>query len=190
MSTQPKNFLTPQEYLAIERKAQYKSEYWNGKMYAMAGASGEHTDIQCNIVFRLRLQLQGGSCRIRSSDMRVQTRSNLYTYPDVVVVCGKPEYADKAVDTLLNPLVIIEILAPSTESYDRGMKFEQYRGIETLRAYLMVSSDRMHVELFSKRDDGQWSFDEWNVSEEIVKIEACKCGLKIGEIYENVEFGR
>lgn len=188
MFTQPKTFLTPEEYLTIERKAERKSEYWNGQMFAVAGASGAHTDIQSNLVFRLRLQLQGGKCRVRASDMRVQTPLDLYTYPDVVVICGEPQYADGQFDTLLNPLLIVEILSPSTEGYDRGMKFEQYRGIESLREYLVLASDRIYAELHAKGADGKWTLSDWKSPEDVVTLESCDCRIKVADLYENVEF--
>lgn len=153
----------------------------------MAGASGEHKRVHSNLLFRTRQQLPA-ACEAWGPDIRVQTTSELYTYPDLVVFCGEPKFGDQELDTLLNPLLIVEILSRSTEAYDRGMKFEQYRGIETLREYLMVSSDRIHVELFTKKGDGVWSFSEWNLAGDLVTLESCNCRLTVGEIYEKVEF--
>src|SRR5208283_3813720 len=127
MSTQSKTFLTPEQYLEIERKAEFKSEYYQGEMFAMSGARFAHIGIVANAVASLHQQLRGGPCRPLSNDMRVRvTPTGLYTYPDVVIVCGEPQFLDSTFDTLLNPSVIIEVLSESTEVYDRTRKFEQY----------------------------------------------------------------
>ena len=119
MSSQPKAFLTPEEYLALERKAEYKSEYFQGEMFALAGATSEHNTIAGNIFGKLRQQLKAKPCRAYISDMRVRIPvTGLYTYPDVIVVCGEPRFDDEYSDTLLNPTVLVEVLSPSTESYD------------------------------------------------------------------------
>ena len=120
--------LSPQEYLAIERKSETRNEYYNGEMFAMAGASREHNLISVNLLRDIGNQLEDRPCEAYPSDMRVSIEATgLYTYPDVSVVCGEPRFEDREVDTLLNPTVIIEILSPTTEAYDRGFKFRQYR---------------------------------------------------------------
>ena len=140
MATQPKTHLTPEQYLEIERKAEFKSEYYQGEMFAMSGASYPHIGIVANAVASLHQQLRRGPCRPLSNDMRVRvTATGLYTYPDVVVVCGEPRFLDDTFDTLLNPTVIIEVLSESTEAYDRGQKFEQYRSLESLAEYVRNS---------------------------------------------------
>src|SRR5664279_880128 len=137
MSTLPKSHLTPEEYLAIERKAEFKSEYVQGEMFAMSGAREPHVLITGNTLSELRQQLRKRPCKAYSTDMRVRVASTgLYTYPDVVVVCGDPHFLDENRDTLLNPTVIIEVLSNSTEAYDRGHKFELYRSQESLAEYL------------------------------------------------------
>jgi Uma2 family endonuclease len=188
MSTQPKVLLTPEEYLAIEREAEFRSEYWSGEMFAMGGAREPHNDICVNVSGELWQQLRSRPCKIYSNDMRVRTVSNLYTYPDGIVVCGERRFLDERRDTLLNPNLIIEVLSPSTERYDRGSKFEQYRGIESLREYLMLASDRIHAELFTKQPNGHWSLSEWSAPEDVVPLESCDCRLKLAEVYEKVEF--
>src|SRR5579872_2476540 len=128
MSTPPKSHLTPEQYLEIERKADFRSEYYHGEMFAMAGAQREHILITGNAVTALHQQLRNRPCEAYSTEMRVKVASTgLYTYPDVVVVCGKPEFLDSEVDTLLNPTLIVEVLSKSTEAYDRGLKFKLYR---------------------------------------------------------------
>lgn len=188
MSTQPKVFLTPDEYLAIEREAEFRSEYWNGEMFAMAGAREPHNDIGMNVSALLWLQLRSRPCQNYGNDMRVRASSNLYTYADGVVVCGERKFLDGRRDTLLNPGLIVEVLSPSTERYDRGSKFEQYRGIESLREYLLLASDRIHTELFTKQPNGQWTLSEWRDPEDIVSLESCDCRLKLADVYEKVEF--
>src|SRR5262245_12190039 len=130
MPTQLKTFLTPEKYLEIERRAEFKSEYYNGDMFGMSGASPRHAWIVPNIVAELRQQLKGRPCRVASNDLRLRVLpSGLYTYPDVMVVCGEPRFADDQKDTLLNPVVIVEVLSESTRDYDRGQKFQFYRGL-------------------------------------------------------------
>src|SRR5215467_426665 len=146
VSTQPKTFLTPEQYLEIERKAEYKSEYYNGEMFAIAGPSLAHVFLVDNLTWELRRQLQGGPCRTASNDLRVFIpATGLFTYPDVVILCGEPRVRDSYLDTLLNPTVLVEVLSPSTEAYDRGLKFEHYQSIDTLREYVLVSCDRVHT---------------------------------------------
>jgi Uma2 family endonuclease len=188
MSTRVKTPLTPEEYLEIERKAEFKSDYWNGEMFAMSGARLAHNAINVNVTLHLALQLRSRCCQTLANDMRIRTVSNLYTYPDTAVVCGEPQFADGEFDTLLNPNLIVEILSPSTELYDRGLKFEQYRRIESLREYLMLASDRIHAELFTKQPNGHWTLSEWSAPEDVVPLESCDCRLKLADIYEKVEF--
>ena len=148
MSTQPKSFLTPEQYLEIERQAASKSEYWQGEMFAMAGASREHNLLAGNLYVSLHQQLRRRPCEVYQSDMRVWIpATGLYTYPDVVAVCGEPRFTDDHVDTLVNPTFVAEILSPTTEAYDRGRKFEHYRKVESLQEYLLVAQEigRAHV---------------------------------------------
>src|SRR5947208_11419299 len=133
MSLHPKPGITPEEYLAIDHKAEYKSEYFNGEMLAMSGASEQHVSIVANVMYLLVGQLKRRPCKAYSSDMRVKVSpTGLYTYPDVIVVCGQPQFADEQKDTLLNPTLIVEVLSESTKDYDRGEKFEHYRTLASL----------------------------------------------------------
>lgn len=180
--------LTPEEYLARERQAEFKSEYFNGEAFAMAGASQKHNLIVGNLVRELGSQLKKSRCEVYPSDMRVRVkRTGLYTYPDVTVVCGKPEFDDEYEDILLNPTLLVEVLSPSTEPYDRGKKFEHYRRITFLREYLLVAQDRCRVERFVKQPDGSWLFfeiDDMAASIELASVEAV---LFVAEIYDKVE---
>src|SRR2546423_11056778 len=157
MPGQATTYLTPEEYLAIERKAEYKSEYINGEMIAMTGASRIHNLITANIIGEMRQQLKEAQCEVYSNDMRVRIpATGLYTYPDAVVVCGEPKLEDDFFDTLLNPALIVEVLSTSTESHDRGQKFSDYRTVESLAEYLLVAQEEYRVEQYVKQSDGRW----------------------------------
>jgi Uma2 family endonuclease len=189
MSTQPKTYLTPEQYLEIERAAEYKSEYYQGEMFAMAGAKWNHNLIAGNLVGGLRQQLRSRPCGVTPSDMRVLvSASGLYTYPDVIVVCGEPRFLDDRQDTLLNPTLIVEVLSPSTEAYDRGRKFEHYRSLESLAEYLLVSSQRVSAELYARQPDGRWLLTAANRLEDTLELPATGCRLALGDIYEKVQF--
>jgi Uma2 family endonuclease len=189
MSTQSKPYLTPEQYLEIERKAEFKSEYYQGEMFAMSGAKFAHMQIVANAVGELRQQLRKQPCQPVSNDMRVCVKPNgLYTYPDVVVVCGKPEFLDSEVDTLLNPTLIVEVLSKSTEAYDRGKKFKLYRSLESLAEYLLISSRDVSVELFTRQPDDQWLLSAKSSLEDSIHLKSLDCHLMLADLYERVEF--
>ena len=157
MSANPKKLLTPQEYLARERLAEFRSEYYRGEVFAMAGASWEHTLIKDNLAAESRGQLKQGPCHVLTSDMRVKiSGTGLYTYPDIAIVCDKPQFEDGEFDTLLNPRALVEVLSDSTEKYDRGAKFAHYRQIPSLQEYVLVSQDRVLMERDPRCADGSW----------------------------------
>ena len=152
MSAMPKKKLTAAEYLAIERAAEFKSEFYDGEMFAMSGASREHNTLKENLVGEFFVRLKGGPCRTWSSDQRVRVdRTGLYTYPDIVVLCGSGEYDPADRDTLLNPDAIIEVLSPSTEKYDRGAKFRLYQQIPSLTEYVLAAQDEPLIEHFARQ---------------------------------------
>lgn len=187
MSTQLKTNLTPQEYLAIERAAEFKSEYFRGEMFAMSGASRGHNLITLNIAAGLVQQMRGRPCEVYSSDMRVKvSATGLYTYPGVVVVCGEPRFEDTHVDTLLNPTLIVEVLSASTAAYDRGQKFAHYRGIESLTEYVLVAQDERRVEHFAKQSDRQWLQTVVESPEAEIELASIQCALRLREIYDRV----
>lgn len=189
MSTLPKPHLTPEEYLEIERRAEFKSEYFRGEMFAMAGATAVHVLIVANATFQLMRQFQSRDCRVYPNDLRVcVSKAGLYTYPDVVAVCGGGEFLDGQLDTLLNPHLIVEVLSPTTEGYDRGRKFEYYRSIESLREYLMVWSDRVHAELFTREPYGIWRLREANLPGDTLDLRSVGCTLKLADLYDKVEW--
>jgi Uma2 family endonuclease len=189
MTTQPSGVrLTAQEYLRIERDAEEKSEFINGEMFGMGGASLRHTVIAANLVRELGSQLRNTPCVVASADLRVATdRHRHYTYPDVVVVCDPPQFVDGHFDTLTNPAFIAEVLSDSTEKYDRGAKSEHYRAMPTLSEYLLVSQDRVHVELYTRSNDG-WLLHEWIDAGATVNLASLHCGIRIAEIYAKVAF--
>jgi Uma2 family endonuclease len=190
MPAQPAVKLSPQEYLDIERQSEVKSEYWYGEMFAMAGASEAHNLIVINVGAELRSQLKEKPCRVYPSDMRVRIpRKSSYKYPDVIVVCGKPEFEDEHRDILLNPTLIVEILSSSTEAYDRGAKFREYRTIETLQEYLLISQDKPLIERYVRQEQTPfWTFSEVAGLDERLELSAITCELALAEVYENVEF--
>jgi len=178
---------TPEEYLSIERNSDFKSEYIGGKIYAMAGGSSEHSIITMNIAGEFYSQLKGSPCRIYSSDMRVKVSSTgLYTYPDVTVVCGEPQYLDEHGDVLLNPTVIVEVLSPSTAAYDRGEKGEHYRTLESLTDYIVVAQDRRWFEHYSRLGDNQWVLTTAKAIDQDIKLTSIGCTLRMADIYNNV----
>ena len=188
MTAVAKKRLTAEEYLAIERKAEFRSEYFAGEMFAMSGASREHNLIVSNLNREVGEQLKDRPCEIYPSDMRVRIPSGLYTYPDVVVVCGSPKFDDDHVDTLLNPLVLIEVLSESTADYDRGTKFKHYRQITSLREYVLVDQEATQIEHFALGGDGKWSLTEIAGLDQVLKLNSIECQIPLFEIYRKVTF--
>lgn len=189
MSAVARARLTPAEYLAIERRADFRSEYFEGEMFAMAGARYDHNRIKDNIAYETRAQLKGGPCIPITSDMRVKvSKTGLYTYPDVVVVCGQPDLEDAHGDTLLNPKVIVEVLSESTEQYDRGKKFRHYRQIASLQEYVLVAHDRPLVESFVRQGDGAWLLTEFPGLGNTFVFGALPVQIKLEDIYAGVSF--
>ena len=188
MSSLPKHYITPEEYLERERLADYKSEYFSGEIFAMAGASRAHNLISGNVSAALITQLRDRPCEVYTNDMRVQAdQSRQYSYPDVVVVCGEPQFRDRREDTLSNPLAIVEVLSPSTEANDRGEKFLRYRQISSLMNYILISQNTRHLEHFVKQSDSSWRMTEADGDETIV-LTSLRCALSLADIYSKVKF--
>src|SRR4051812_15921663 len=188
MSTQPKTFLTPEQYLEIERKAEFKSEYYQGEMFAMSGASLAHNRLVRQLMREFGNELRNGRCEAVSNDLRVFVpATRLFTYPDVVIFCGEPRLMDAQSDTLLNPTVIVEVLSPSTEAYDRGRKFEHYQSIESLREYVLVASDRIHVDLYTRQTDGGWLLTSASRLEDSISLKSAGCQLVLADVYEKID---
>jgi Uma2 family endonuclease len=187
MSSRPKTYLTPEEYLAIERRNEYKSEYIDGEMVAMTGASRRHNLITTSITGQLYPQLRGRACESYSGDMRVRIpTTRAYMYPDAVVVCGEPQLEDDYLDALLNPTVLVEVLSESTERYDRGRKFGFYRTIESLAEYVLVAQDECRVEQYAKQPDGRRLLTDHRSLEDVVEPASIQCTLRLSEVYEKV----
>jgi Uma2 family endonuclease len=185
-ATDVRTTYTPAEYLELERAAETKSEYRYGQIYAMTGASRAHNLISGNLFGELRQQLRGRSCEAYVNDIRVRvSHTGLYTYPDVVVACGEIEFEDDSVDTLLNPVILIEVLSPSTEAYDRGEKFAHFRRLESLQEYILVSQNQIRVERYVRRGE-QWMLTELSAPDDVLEIAAIECGIRMADIYERV----
>jgi Uma2 family endonuclease len=189
MSTVPKPLLTPQEYLARERLADFRSEFYRGEMFAMAGASWEHTLIKDNMAGETRNQLKNGPCRVLTSDMRVKvSTTGLYTYPDILVVCDEPQFEDRVMDTLLNPRIIVEVLSDSTEKYDRGIKFGHYRQLASVQEYVLVAQDRPLVERYVRQADDSWVLTAFSDLKQTFAFGTIPVKVALEEIYRSVEF--
>jgi Uma2 family endonuclease len=180
--------LTEEEYLAIERRAESRSEFYEGEMFALAGASRRHNRIVTNLVIALDTQLREGPCSVYSNDMRVRvTSTGLSTYPDVVVTCREEEFADDEQDTLLNPLVIFEVLSESTGAYDRGRKFEHYQRIGSLSTYVLVTQDAPRIEQYVRQEYGRaWVYTETHEADAVIGIDAIGCDLRLEDVYTKV----
>jgi Uma2 family endonuclease len=183
MASLPDAPLTEEQYLEIERLAEFKSEFHDGRMFAMSGGSPNHALLSARMCALLDRQIPPG-CRVFSSDLRIKVASaGLYTYADCSVVCGDLETFSDQKDVLLNPLLIVEVLSPSTEGYDRGKKFELYRTIASFREYLIVHQDRRHVEHYSKQDDGSWLLRDHAGADSSVAVARLGVHILLADIY-------
>src|SRR5579871_6004871 len=188
MASHPVAKLTEQEYLALDRAAEFKSEFLDGEILAMSGGSMRHSDLQSNIHGELFGALRNGACHVHGSDFRVRVSSRMYTYPDVSVVCGKRLLADDRQDILLNPAVIFEVLSSSTESYDRGMKLQLYRTITSLQDYILVSQNEVRVAQYTRQENNLWILRDYTTLEEDLTIPSIGVSLPMRAIYNRVEF--
>ncbi len=181
---------TPAEYLARERAADFKSEYYDGEIVMMAGGTGNHSIISGNVHTLLNNALESKPCVVFNSDMRLQlARKQNYVYPDVMVVCGKIEYAEGRNDTFANPLVIVEVLSPSTYRQDFTKKFALYKALDSLQAYIMVDSEQVHAWCIQRDADSKlWHVEVSNKLREHVRINALDCALSLRRIYAKVQF--
>ncbi|MBL8163980.1 MAG: Uma2 family endonuclease [Anaerolineae bacterium] len=187
MSALPRKPWTVEEYLAFERSSEERHEFIDGDIYMMSGASRNHNLIVFNVSGIFRSQLKGKPCEAYISDMRVGVPKGNYLYPDVVVVCGTPTFADKNVDTLLNPTLIIEVLSESTERYDRGKKFTDYRTLQSLQEYILIAQDKAYFERYVRQDDA-WLLREVRGLDATLELSAIGCTLALAEVYDKVTF--
>lgn len=187
MSTQPNIYLSPEEYLALERQADYKSEYFDGVVYAMSGASLNHNKIVANVITELVQQLRGRPCSALPRDIKVRMPdSRKFFYPDVSVVCGEPQFHDERTDVLLNPILIIEVLSESTEAFDRGGKFQAYQRLESLQEYILISQHKPVVEQFVRQSDATWKYTAAVGRESSLSLPTIECTLNLSAVYDKV----
>ena len=189
MDTLTAPFITPEAYLASERAAEHKSEYLDGEIIPMSGASFRRTIIAANLLIALGKRLDDRPCTVHPSDLRVRVSpTGLYTYPDVVVVCDEPAFADSTFDTLLNPTLIVEVLSKSTEDYDRGGKFAHYRTLDSLQDYVLVAQDAPHAEHYARQPEGRWLLSETKDLNSEIELTSLGVRLPLAEIYRKVDF--
>jgi Uma2 family endonuclease len=184
-----KRSYTPEEYLAMEETAEYKSEYYRGEVFAMAGGSFNHNLIANNVTTALNNALGDKPCRVIGSDTRLLVeRNGLYAYPDVMVICGRPEFVPGRNDTVTNPIVIVEVLSPSTREYDRVKKFALYKALDSLREYVLVDSEQAHATRLARRDEGQWMIELYDDPSSVLPFESIGVEIPLARFYTKVEF--
>ena len=189
MAAAARDYRTPDEYLALERQAESKHEYFDGQMIAMVGGSPRHSHLGGNIVITLGNALRDRSCIVFNSDLKVgAARRRGYYYPDATVVCSTPAYGEDERDVLLNPLLIVEVLSPSTERYDRMGKFLRYQHIPSFAEYLLIAQDTPRVELCSRQGDGYWEWSSVEGLEATITIPSLDCTISLADIYRNIGF--
>ena len=189
MSALLKPRLTETEYLAFERASEFRHEFYRGDIFAMAGASESHNVVAGNLFAQLHVKLQGQGCRPYSHDMRVKPKpSKSYVYPDIVVACPPLEFLDEKKDTLLNPQVVIEVLSPSTEAYDRGAKFDLYREAPSLQQYVLVSQEARRAVSYVRQSDGvAWLMTPLDHPEASIEFPSLSISVPLADIYRDVE---
>lgn len=191
MASVPTQHLTPAEYLAKERKAEFKSEYLRGEMFAMSGGTRWHGRIAINLARYCDQLLEDQPCEVFGSDVRVKVSpTGLYTYPDLSITCDEPKFEDEVQDTLLNPRVIFEVLSKSTEAYDRGKKFGHYRQIDALKEYVLVSQTEPLVERYAREPDGSWRLTVYKGLDAVLELDSVPCRLSLADIYRRVDFAQ
>lgn len=188
MASNPVSKLTVEQYLALDRAAERKSEFLDGEMFAMSGVSFRHDQIQMNFIVGLAPALRGRNCRIFSGEVRVRVSASMYAYPDLSIVCGKVESGDQNQDILLNPIILFEILSPSTANYDRGLKFQRYRTIQSLREYILVDQNQVQIEQYTRQADNKWIFRDYQRLDEDLQMPSIDVSLPLQRIYDGVEF--
>jgi Uma2 family endonuclease len=180
--------ITEKEYLAFERSALDKHEYYKGEIFAMSGASFKHNLIESNLRGALHNFLRGKNCNEFGSNLRIHIPSNtLYTYPDIIVICDEPDFVDDEFDTITNPSIIIEILSPSTADYDRGAKFDLYREIPALKEYLVIDSKSFHAVLYTKNDNNTWLLSETKKLTDNITLPSIDFTISLADIYNGFE---
>jgi len=189
MQKQGTKYYTPEEYLAMEEAAEYRSEYYKGEIFSMAGESINHNRIVGNLLSKLDQTLLSGECEPFMTEIKVWIEpKDLFAYPDIIVVCGKPEfYADRD-DIITNPMIIIEVLSDSTKNYDRIEKFEFYRTLASFAEYMLIDQYRVHVEHFYLERKGKWIYTDYSDLNDVLKFNKIECQLSLKDIYNRVDF--
>jgi len=187
MASNPITKVSEEEYLALDRAAEVRSEYLDGEMWAMSGVSLAHARIQLNLYNALQPALREKGCEVLPSDFRVRLSRRTYVYPDVTIVCGKPLLADEPQDILLNPAAVFEILSPTTEAYDRGAKFQHYLRVDSLKDYILVDQSNTRLEHYARGSAGAWTFRAYERLDDELKIDAIGVSLPLSRIYDRVE---
>jgi len=189
MTTQTITYITPDEYLATQRLSEDRAEYLDGVVYPMTGASLYHNQIVLNTGIELGIQFRGRPGRVLTTDLKVRMPdSRKFFYPDVVVLSGEPQFHDERKDVILNPALIIEVLSPSTEAFDRGAKFKAYRTLESLKEYLLVAQDGPFVEQYVRGENGRWTYATTSGLESSLVLPSIECTLNLSAVYDKVDF--
>jgi Uma2 family endonuclease len=181
--------MTEQEYLAFERNSAEKHEYYKGEIFNMSGASRNHNKIDSNLRTEIGSFLKNSKCNIYGSNLRVNVKTeSLYAYPDIVVVCGEEKYLDDEFDTLTNPSLIFEILSPSTADYDKGLKFELYRALESFKEYVLIDPAKVHITHYQKNVDGSWLMKEYKNMNDTLALGSIEMLLSLKDCYDGIDF--
>jgi len=188
MTTQTITYVTPDEYLAGERLSESRSEYLDGVVCPMTGASFKHIKVVANLTTELVTQLRGRPCDVLPSEMKVRLPdSRKFFYPDVIVLCGEPQFHDERTDIILNPLLVIEVLSESTEAFDRGAKFLAYQTLDSLKEYVLVAQDRPVVEQYVRNEGGTWTYTLASGLESSLTLPSVECTLNLSAVYDKVD---
>jgi len=179
---------SPTDYLSLARASEVKHEFFDGEMFLMAGGTKEHSQVAANVIRALGNALAGSPCCVLTSDMKIKLPTGLYTYPDSSVVCDQPQYQDDRKDVLLNPLLVVEVLSPTTEAYDRGQKFRHYQTCPSLREYVLIAQDRSAVDHYLRQPSGQWLLTTFESLDATMPLPTLGVALRMNEIYAKVEF--
>jgi len=179
---------TVEKYLAFERESEQKHEFLDGEVIAFAGASWDHNLIVASTLSSLHPQLAKPSCKICPSDIRVKVSPRVYVYPDIVIVCGTPQFEDGSPDTVVNPSFLVEVLSPSTEAHDRGKKSQEYRTLESLQEYVLISQDSLRVERYTRHESGEWRLTDATGMDGVLALKSIQCTLRLADVYIQVTF--
>jgi Uma2 family endonuclease len=187
MSAHAMPFFTPEEYLEIERAAEFKSEYYDGQIFAMSGGTLPHALIPTNLAIAIGAALRSRKCRVVDSDLRVRiSPRGPFVYPDLTIYCGEPELADDHKDILLNPMVVFEVLSKSSEAHDRGHKFSEYRKIPSLQEYVLISQTEPRIEVFLRQPEGKWMLTEFVGLDATCHLASVDCNFALASVYDGV----